>query len=123
MTQRSVRAVLVLAAASGTGFAGVAPAAAGGVGDVLSPAFGTSCANRHGAHAVGTATHGSGSGDGNLLGLPVGSPLNQCGGADLPAPDFTVAPTASFDVCETAEELGPVGLTKVGLAVAAGLCK
>ncbi|WP_353963737.1 chaplin family protein [Streptomyces sp. NBC_00083] len=58
---------------------------AGGIGDFLSPAFGTSCANQNtGAHANGATTHGAGSASGNLAGIPLGSPLNQCGGADLP---------------------------------------
>ncbi|MER7625795.1 chaplin family protein [Streptomyces sp. NPDC126503] len=60
------------------------PAFAGGIGDVLAPAFGTSCANQHAAHATGNTTHGTGTAAGNLAGLPLGSPLNQCGGADLP---------------------------------------
>ncbi|MGW0315160.1 hypothetical protein [Streptomyces flavidovirens] len=64
-----------------------APAWAGGVGDFLSPAFGTSCANLNGgALASGSTTHGAGPVGGNLLGLPLGSPLNQCGGADLRPP-------------------------------------
>jgi hypothetical protein len=62
-----------------------APAAAGGIGDFLSPAFGVSCANlNNGARAAGATTHGTGAADGNLAGLPVGSALNQCGGADVP---------------------------------------
>lgn len=62
------------------------PAWAGGVGDFLSPAFGTSCLNHHtGGHATGQTAHSTGSVDGNLLGLPVASPLNQCGGADAHA--------------------------------------
>ncbi|MCZ0210748.1 chaplin family protein [Streptomyces sp. UMAF16] len=69
----------------GAMLAPAAPAAAGGIGDFLSPAFGTSCANLHtGAHATGTTSHGTGAANGNLAGLPLGSPLNQCGGADLP---------------------------------------
>lgn len=67
------------------------PASAGGIGDFLSPAFGTNCANHHTRpHATGTTTAGTGTADGNLLGLPLGSALNQCGGADLPdLPDGT----------------------------------
>ncbi|WP_143203395.1 hypothetical protein [Streptomyces sp. CB02130] len=57
---------------------------AGGVGDFLSPAFGTDCANLHtGAHAAGATTHGSGAASANLAGLPIVNPLNQCGGADV----------------------------------------
>ncbi|MFD7541377.1 chaplin family protein [Streptomyces sp. NPDC059819] len=63
-------------------------ASAGGVGDFLSPAFGTDCANLHtGAQASGSTTRDTGAGGGNLLGLPIGSPLNQCGGADMPGQD------------------------------------
>ncbi|MGW0917184.1 hypothetical protein ACWD1Z_36630 [Streptomyces sp. NPDC002784] len=62
----------------------VSPAWAGGIGDFLSPAFGTSCANHHTApRADGATTHGIGTATGNIAGLPVGSPLNQCGGADM----------------------------------------
>ncbi|MFD6438144.1 hypothetical protein [Streptomyces venezuelae] len=66
------------------GLAAAGPAFAGGIGDVLSPAFGTNCANHNiGALAAGATTAGTGAADGNLLGLPLGSALNQCGGADL----------------------------------------
>ncbi|MFI7388505.1 hypothetical protein [Streptomyces sp. NPDC049813] len=77
------------AAVLATGLAGAPQASAGGIGDFLSPAFGTSCANLdNGARAQGSTSHGTGSAGGNLLGLPVGSALNQCGGADLlPAPE------------------------------------
>ncbi|GGU67924.1 chaplin family protein [Streptomyces lavendofoliae] len=55
---------------------------AGGIGDFLSPAFGTSCANRDtGTHAEGLTSDGTGTAGGNFLGLPVGSPLNHCGDA------------------------------------------
>lgn len=67
----------------------VSPAWAGGIGDFLSPAFGTSCANHNtAARAEGTTTQGTGAANGNLAGLPIGSPMNQCGGADL-KPKFT----------------------------------
>ncbi|MEU6487495.1 hypothetical protein [Streptomyces sp. NPDC046887] len=62
------------------------PAAAGGVGDFLSPAFGTNCANHHTQpRADGATTADTGTANGNLLGLPVGTALNQCGGADAPS--------------------------------------
>ncbi|MFI8194282.1 hypothetical protein ACIF8T_37080 [Streptomyces sp. NPDC085946] len=81
------------AAAAGTVLVTTTPASAGGVGDFLSPAFGTSCANHHtGAHATGATTHGTGAADGNLAGLPLGSALNQCGGADAPLPSPEKAP-------------------------------
>ncbi|MFI1677412.1 chaplin family protein [Streptomyces sp. NPDC020607] len=72
----------------GTGHA-TSPAWAGGIGDFLSPAFGTSCNNHHGARAEGATSHGTGTASANLAGLPVGSPVNQCGGADL-------SPSGSF---------------------------
>lgn len=65
------------------GVSTAAPASAGGIGDFLSPAFGTSCANHNiGSSSVGNTTAGTGTLNGNLAGLPLGSPLNQCGGAD-----------------------------------------
>ncbi|MFD9566041.1 hypothetical protein [Streptomyces sp. NPDC059994] len=61
------------------------PASAGGAGDFLSPAFGTSRSNLYnGAQAAGSITYGTGAAGGNLLGFPIGSPFNQCGGAGLP---------------------------------------
>ncbi|MER7110590.1 hypothetical protein [Streptomyces sp. NPDC000229] len=70
--------------AAGVSVATAAPASAGGVGDFLSPAFGTSCANQNtGARATGTTHHGTGTAGGNLAGLPLGSALNHCGGADF----------------------------------------
>lgn len=52
---------LVMAAA-GAGLATAAPAAAGGIGDVLSPAFGTNCSNLHtGARSHGETSRGTGS--------------------------------------------------------------
>ncbi|MFF4498846.1 chaplin family protein [Streptomyces sp. NPDC001546] len=67
----------------GAGLATATPASARGVGDFLSPAFGTSCGNHYGAQTQGRTTHGAGSGVGNLAALPITSPFNQCGGADL----------------------------------------
>lgn len=76
-------ALAVTAAAIGTGLAASGPAAAGGIGDFLSPAFGTNCTNhRTTPHNSGATTAGTGTASSNLLGLPIGSPLNQCGGAD-----------------------------------------
>ncbi|MGW9448655.1 chaplin family protein [Streptomyces sp. NPDC055632] len=83
MTRTLARGTVVTLTLLGAGQA-ASPAWAGGVGDFLSPAFGTSCANHHtGARADGTTTHGTGAANGNLAGLPLGSPLNQCGGADI----------------------------------------
>ncbi|MCX5078720.1 hypothetical protein OHA84_00810 [Streptomyces sp. NBC_00513] len=76
---------LLTAGAAAALAAAAAPASAGGIGDILSPAFGTNCANHDTVpHATGATTTGTGAADGNLLGLPLGSPLNQCGGADMP---------------------------------------
>ncbi|MEU2764728.1 MULTISPECIES: chaplin family protein [unclassified Streptomyces] len=76
-------ALTLSVAAVGGGFATATPASAGGIGDFLSPAFGTSCANKYGAQAQGATTHGTGAANGNLAGLPIAGPFNQCGGADL----------------------------------------
>ncbi|MEV7676449.1 hypothetical protein [Streptomyces sp. NPDC088752] len=85
MTYRHTLTTLALTATALTGtVAAAAPAAAGGIGDFLSPAFGTDCANHNtGARADGATTAGTGTANSNVLGLPLGSPLNQCGGADL----------------------------------------
>lgn len=60
-----------------------APAWAGGVGDFLSPAFGTSCANQVGATAIGGGASAPSSAGGNVVGVPLTGPLNHCGGADV----------------------------------------
>ncbi|MGA5096771.1 chaplin family protein [Streptomyces lavendulocolor] len=85
MTMRKITTALAVTAAGTAAALGTTtPAAAGGVGDFLSPAFGTMCGNlNNGAHAVGSTTSGPGSAGGNLAGLPIGNPVNQCGGADL----------------------------------------
>lgn len=58
---------------------------AGGIAAFLSPALGTSCANRQtAARAGGATTHGTGAANANLAALPIGSSVNQCGGADMP---------------------------------------
>ncbi|MGW6971517.1 hypothetical protein [Streptomyces sp. NPDC054952] len=86
MTTYKAATTFVLTAGAAAALAtAAAPASAGGIGDILSPAFGTNCANLNTAsHAAGATTTGTGAADGNLLGLPLGSPLNQCGGADMP---------------------------------------
>lgn len=82
--QRAWAVLGIAATAVSSGLASASPASAGGIGDFLSPAFGTSCANlNNGAHAAGNTHHGTGMVGGNLAGLPIGSPLNHCGGADL----------------------------------------
>ncbi|MEV7641378.1 hypothetical protein AB0O32_15690 [Streptomyces rubiginosohelvolus] len=64
-----------------------APATAGGIGDLLSPAFGVDCENhRIGSQASGGTAHGTGTIGGNVGRIPLASALNQCGGADLPMP-------------------------------------
>ncbi|MFE9414007.1 chaplin family protein [Streptomyces sp. NPDC006704] len=79
--------------AVGSGLASAAPASAGGIGDFLSPAFGTSCGNlNNGALAAGNTHHSTGTAGGNLARLPLSGPLNQCGGADLPAPRNVCVP-------------------------------
>ncbi|MGI5484806.1 hypothetical protein [Streptomyces lavendofoliae] len=84
MIKRPATAALT-GVALGAVLASAAPASAGGIGDVLSPAFGTMCGNlNNGARANGSTTHGTGTAGGNLAGLPIGSALNQCGGADAP---------------------------------------
>lgn len=80
----------VAAVAVGMTLGTATTASAGGIGDFLSPAFGTACANlNNGAHANGLTRSGTGTAGGNLAGLPIGSPLNQCGGADLLPRDLT----------------------------------
>ncbi|AWT46803.1 MULTISPECIES: hypothetical protein [Streptomyces] len=77
-------ATALTVAALGTALATADPASAGGILPIASPAFGTMCANHHtGAHATGATRSGTGTVGGNLAGLPLGSALNQCGGADL----------------------------------------
>ncbi|MEV5358648.1 hypothetical protein [Streptomyces sp. NPDC052693] len=97
MIRRKTSTVTLTALAAATTLASAPSASAGGIGDFLSPAFGTNCTNHHGARAEGTTTHGTGTANGNLAGLPLGGALNQCGGADL------VDPAAHFVV------LGPSG--------------
>ncbi|MFQ3556001.1 hypothetical protein QZN11_04215 [Streptomyces gramineus] len=87
MNKRICTTAFAIWAAGTTASLGAAsPAAAGGVGDFLSPAFATSCANQHtGANAAGKTTNGTGTANGNFLGLPLGTALNRCGGADAPS--------------------------------------
>lgn len=85
-THRTLATALGLTtAALGAGLATAAPASAGGVIVVASPSFDNSCAN-HGTakQSAGRTTHGSGTVGGNLAALPAATPLNQCGGADIP---------------------------------------
>ncbi|MER7408480.1 hypothetical protein ABT373_40120 [Streptomyces sp. NPDC000070] len=86
---RSSTAMVLACTTFGAGIAVAPSAVAGGIGDFLSPAFGTACANHGSPQASGTTTWGTGAAGGNLAGLPVGTSLNQCGGADLP--DLTVS--------------------------------
>ncbi|MGK5640111.1 hypothetical protein ACSNOK_17600 [Streptomyces sp. URMC 126] len=81
------RALAALGFTAAISLTTASPASAGGIGDVLSPAFGTNCANQHnGIHSNGATTRGTGTASNNVLGLPLGGALNQCGGADLPLP-------------------------------------
>ncbi|WP_461011413.1 chaplin family protein [Streptomyces capparidis] len=80
----AVSAVLLLAA----GLLPATAARAGGIVDILAPAFGNGCVNTgNGAAACGTATASPGNGAGNTIGAPVTGPTNYCGNADaLPLP-------------------------------------
>ncbi len=82
-TSRIATSLALAAAVLATGFTAAAPASAGGIGDFLSPAFGTSCAN-HKTHTApqGRAHTDSGGITGLLAQVPATSPVNQCGGAD-----------------------------------------
>ncbi|MFI5942788.1 hypothetical protein ACIBCB_21380 [Streptomyces uncialis] len=83
-------AVMLTAVTAGALSVMAEPAMAGGVGNLLSPAFGVACANENaGARTTGAPSVGTGTATGVLVGLPVGSGLNQCGGADLPAQNLS----------------------------------
>jgi hypothetical protein len=58
---------------------------AGGIIVVASPSFSNACTNA-GTHTTphGATTHGPGTAGGLLGQIPITSPLNHCGGADLP---------------------------------------
>ncbi|MEU9418138.1 hypothetical protein [Streptomyces sp. NPDC048272] len=102
MTTYKAATTFVLTAGAAVA-AAAAHASAGGIGDILSPAFGTNCANHHTVpHAAGAT--GTGAADGSLL----GSPLNQCGGADMP--------TGS----DADEQHGLANLDTVGVGVLGG---
>ncbi|MFF3431470.1 hypothetical protein [Streptomyces sp. NPDC002602] len=80
ITHKTATAFVLTAGSVAAALAAASPASAGGIGDFLSPAFSTNCVNHDTVlHAAGATTAGTGAADGNLL----GSPLNQCGGADL----------------------------------------
>lgn len=82
---RKSTALVVAAAAIGTGFAGASPAAAGGIIVVASPSYDNACANHNTRTQPDGNTSGeSGSGTGLLTQLPLSTALNHCGGADLP---------------------------------------
>jgi hypothetical protein len=109
MIKRTAARVTALATvALGSTVAAAAPAFAGGIGDFLSPAFGTSCANlNNGARAEGATAHGIGAAGGNLAGLPVGSPFNQCGGADMLVcfPGFNILSGSVLDSSDVPQEV------------------
>ncbi|MEF3113864.1 hypothetical protein [Streptomyces chrestomyceticus] len=106
--------IVACCAALTAGQAVTAPATvAGGVGHLLSPAFGTACANNGvGARAQGTTTSSPDAGGRQHPDLPVTGPLNQCGGADL-----NVKPR-KVDACGAAPSL----LDLVGLPLARKDC-
>ncbi|GAB2579899.1 hypothetical protein GCM10027168_10920 [Streptomyces capparidis] len=61
----------------------VGTAWAGGIVDVLAPAFRNGCTNHYQrATARAAATTAPGTAGGNALGIPVTTPFNHCGGAD-----------------------------------------
>ncbi|MFF5474850.1 chaplin family protein [Streptomyces achromogenes] len=63
-------------------------ARAGGIVDILAPAFGNGCTNHYQpSTSRSTATKPPGTVSGNGVGVPVTGPLNQCGGADLAPTD------------------------------------
>ncbi|MFD3760814.1 hypothetical protein [Streptomyces sp. NPDC058622] len=56
-TYKAATTFVLTAGAAAALAAAAAPASAGGIGDILSPAFGTNCANHNtGPHAAGTTT-------------------------------------------------------------------
>ncbi|MFD8153128.1 hypothetical protein ACFY3O_20510 [Streptomyces sp. NPDC001046] len=62
-----------------------APASAGGLLPIGSPAFGTFCGNKGTSQTSGATSHATGAASANFAGLPISNPTNQCGGADDPA--------------------------------------
>ncbi|MFC8226282.1 hypothetical protein [Streptomyces sp. NPDC057287] len=83
VSHRRATAIALVGATIGSGLAAASPAYAGGSGAILSPAFATNCGNHNGGRQpTGSTTAGTGAVNGNLLGAPLGSALNQCGGAD-----------------------------------------
>lgn len=86
-THRTLATVLGLTtAALGTGLASAAPASAGGIIVFASPSFDNSCTNTGtAAQSAGDTTHSSGTANGPLAAIPAETPLNHCGGADLPS--------------------------------------
>ncbi|MYT28513.1 MULTISPECIES: hypothetical protein [unclassified Streptomyces] len=84
-TRRTLTAVGLTAATLGAGLAAAAPASAGGIGVILSPSFDNSCANQHAAaNANADTVHGRGTAGGLSAAIPADTPLNHCGGAELP---------------------------------------
>ncbi len=81
---RTTTTFAVTAAAAAVSLVGAVPASAGGFIVIGSPSHDNTCVNRAGAAVRGAATHGTGNAAGLLGQVPFGSPLNHCGGADLP---------------------------------------
>lgn len=70
--------------ALGIGVATATPAFAGGVGSFLSPSMNNGCANANtAAQSAGNTQRASGAVGGLLAAVPVSTPLNECGGADM----------------------------------------
>ncbi|MGW5820318.1 hypothetical protein [Streptomyces noursei] len=84
-TRRTLATALGLTTATlGAGLAAAAPASAGGIAVIASPSFDNSCANSQSTDASGPTRHGAGTASGLRTQLPADTPLNHCGGADLP---------------------------------------
>ncbi|MFJ3842237.1 hypothetical protein ACIPY6_43065 [Streptomyces sp. NPDC090054] len=67
-TYKSATTFVLTAGAAAALAAAAAPASAGGIGDILSPAFGTNCANhKPPSHAAGATTTGTGTGTGGEI--------------------------------------------------------
>jgi hypothetical protein len=75
----AVGAVIVGASAT------AAPAWAGGIGVILSPAFDNSCAAHAATRSQGGSASSSAAAGGNLVNTPMSGPLNHCGDADAPS--------------------------------------
>lgn len=83
-TQRTCATFAVMAAVSAASLGGAGPASAGGIIVIGSPSHDNTCLNGRFTRARGAATHATGNAAGLLGQASLRSPLNHCGGADLP---------------------------------------